>query len=217
MWDWSYAADITPDLLRGLLLTFQITAMAFVVSVITGLVWAIAGRAPNRVVRGIVRLMLEFVRGTPLLVQLFLVYYVLPDYGIVLKASVTAVLVIGVHYSTYVAEAYRAGIESVPREQWEAARSLHLSPVRTWRAVVLPPAVRFAIPPIGSYLIQMYKETALLFAIGLPVLLAEARSAGGFSFRLLEPFTIAGLMYLAVSVPSSMLVSKLERRYDRAH
>jgi polar amino acid transport system permease protein len=121
--------------------------------------------------------------------------------------------VLGIHYSMYAAEAYRAGIEAVPRGQWEAARALHLSPAWTWRSVILPQSVRRSIPPLGSYLIAMYKETALLFAIGLPVLLAEAKIVGTSSFRLLEPLTLAGFMYLLISYPSSLLL----RRWEKTH
>jgi polar amino acid transport system permease protein len=212
-WDWKYAWSVMPDLLHGLLVTVEVALLASVVAAVLGLLWALVCRSRFVVVSLPVRSVLEFIRGTPLLVQIFFAYYVLPDYGLVLSAFIIGVLVLGVHYSTYAAEAYRAGIEAVPRGQWEAARALHLSPAHTWRAVIWPLALRRALPPLGSYLVAMYKETALLFTIGLPVLLAEAQIQGNAHFRLLEPLTIAGLLYMVISYPSSRLVRNLEKTH----
>lgn len=209
-WDWDYAFEILPDLLAGLLLTAGVTLAASALALSLGLGWALIGFSGPRFVRAPLRLLLEFLRGTPLLIQLFFVFFVFPDFGILLSALATGILVLGVHYSAYTAEVYRGGIAAAARGQWEAAVALNLSPARVWRKIILPPAIRRSAPALANYVIALYKETALLFVIGLPVLLLEARTAGTESFRFLEAYTIAGLLYLVVSYPSSILLRRFE-------
>jgi polar amino acid transport system permease protein len=136
--------------------------------------------------------------------------------GIVLSPMVTGVLALGIHYGAYTSESYRAGIESVPRGQWEAAVALNMRPATKWRWVVLPQAVPTVIPALGNYLVAMFKEAPLLSTITVVELLAVARSIQSRTFRGLEPFTLAGLLFLAVSIPAAMFVRYLERRYRYA-
>jgi polar amino acid transport system permease protein len=212
-WDWSFAWKILPDMLRGLLVTVEITALGIALALVGGLVFAILRRSRFRLVRWPVGLVVEFIRSTPLLVQLYFLFVVLPDLGIVLSGFTAAVLGLGVHYATYTSEAYRAGIESVPRGQWEAATAINLSMAETWRSVVLPQAVPIALPALGNYVVASLKDAPLAAYIAVLGILGTALKFQGRYFRGLEPFTEAGLLFLAVSVPAALVVRALEKRY----
>jgi polar amino acid transport system permease protein len=212
-WDWDFVGEILPDLLRGLWLTIQITVLGLVVAMTLGLVFAILRRSQLRVVRWPLGLFVDFVRSTPLLVQFFFLFFVLPDFGITLSGMQVGVLGLGVHYASYTSESYRAGIESVPRGQWEGSTALNLRTSTTWRSVVLPQAIPTVIPALGNYLVAAFKDAPLVAAIGLLDVLGTARSLQGVYFRGLEPFTLAGLLFLAVSIPAAMFARYLERRY----
>lgn len=211
-WDWSFAAEVLPRLLSALGTTVSATLVGSAVALVLGLVLALLGRAPSAVVRGVTRAVVEFVRSTPLLVQLYFLFFVLPVYGIRLSAFVTGVLGLGIHYAAYTSEVYRAGIEGVPRGQWEAATALNLPRPRVWLGVVLPQAIPNVVPALGNYVIAMFKDTVLLSAITLADMLYVAQSIGSQTFRYLEPFTLVGLLFLLLSYPSSILVRMLERR-----
>ena len=216
-WDNDFALSILPDLLAGLWVTIKITLLSFALSLAIGLVVAVIRYLKIPVVSKLLTFYVVFVRGTPLLVQLYLVYYVLPEYGVTLSTFMTGVIVLGVNYSAYTAEVYRAGIEGVPPGQWEAATALSLPAGRTWSKVVLPQAVKPVIAVLGNYLIQMFKDSAILFAITVVELMRVANTIGSREFRYLEPFTIAAMLYLVVSYTSSLAVKRLERRYAPAH
>lgn len=213
VWDWDFALQILPALLEGLQVTVQATIMGILLAMTLGLVLALARRSPQKLISWPVGGLIEAVRSTPLLAQLFFLYYVLPDFGIVLSPLVVGVLGLGVHYACYTSESYRAGIESVPRGQWEAAVALNMSQPTRWRRVVLPQAIPTVIPALGNYLVAMFKDAPLLSTVSVLELLAIARGIQGASFRGLEPFTLAGVLFLAVSIPAAILVRYLERRY----
>jgi polar amino acid transport system permease protein len=158
-------------------------------------------------------LFIEFVRSTPLLIQIFVLYYLLPPTtGIKMSAFVTGVVALGVHYACYTSEVYRAGIEAIPKGQWEAATALSLPRGRVWTGIILPQAVPRVIPALGNYTISMFKETPLLLAIGVLDVLNRAKEVGAETFRVVEPYTMAGVLFLLVSYPASILVRRLERR-----
>ena len=211
-WDWSYTGHVLPDLLRGLLVTLEATALGSVLAFTLGLVWALAFRAPIRWVRWPVTAVVEFVRNTPLLVQLFFLFYVLPTTGITFSPLTTGVIGLGLHYSTYTAEVYRAGIDGVPAGQWEAATALSLPRRRTWTAVILPQAIRRVVPALGNYVIAMFKDTPMLAAITVLDMLKQAEEAGAESFRYTEPITVVGLLFVLIAYPTSLLMRALERR-----
>jgi polar amino acid transport system permease protein len=211
VWDWNYAFAILPSLLEGLGLTVLATVLGSIVAMVLGLLLAVLRQGPpllSMAVRGFV----EFVRSTPLLVQIFFLYFVLPQFGIVLSALTVGVIALGVHYACYASEVYRAGIEAVPRGQWEAATALSLPRSRVWTGVVLPQAIPRVVPALGNYVISMFKEVPLLTAIGLLDVVGRAQEAGDTYFRYVEPYTIAGLLFLLLSYPASLLVRRLERR-----
>lgn len=213
IWDWHFAGKILPDLLRGLVVTIEVTLMGYVVALVVGLVWAILRRSPSRIVNHTVRWVVEFIRSTPLLVQLFFLFFALPSTGLQFSAMVTGVIGLGLHYSSYTSEVYRAGIADVPKGQWEATTALNLPRRRVWFGVVLPQAVRKVIPTLANYLIAMFKDSPLLLAITVPEMLHRAYEVGAQSLRFLEPMTIVGVLFVIVSVLSSLLLRRLEFRY----
>ncbi|MFF4599036.1 ectoine/hydroxyectoine ABC transporter permease subunit EhuD [Amycolatopsis sp. NPDC001319] len=215
-WDWQAAADAIPLLLEGLLVTVELTLLGSAVAYALGLVLALLRRARIPVLSRLVWLFIEFVRSTPLLIQVFVLYWLVPPLtGFKMSAFVTGVVALGVHYATYTAEVYRAGIEAVPKGQWEAATALNLPRSRVWTAVVLPQAIPRVLPALGNYTISMFKETPLLLAIGVLDVLNRAKEVGAETFRVVEPYTLAGVLFLLVSLPASVLVRRWERRAER--
>jgi polar amino acid transport system permease protein len=211
-WDSAFAWSILPELLEGLWVTVQITVLGTLIAMVVGLVVAVIRFSRIPVLSQLFGFLVQFVRGTPLLVQAYIAFFVLPAYGLRFGAFVTGVVVIGIHYSAYTAEVYRAGIADVHAGQWEAATALSLPMGRTWTRVILPQAVRSVVPMLGNYFIQMFKDSAVLFAITVYELMGHALAIGSSTYRYLEPLTIAGLLFLLVSYPASHLVRTLERR-----
>ncbi|GGO88982.1 ectoine/hydroxyectoine ABC transporter permease subunit EhuD [Wenjunlia tyrosinilytica] len=211
-WDWSAVGDFMPRLLDGLVVTLEATALGSLLSFAVGLVWALLQRTPTRFVRWPVNVLVEFVRNTPLLVQLFFLFYVLPTWGVRFSPLTTGVVALGLHYSTYTAEVYRAGIDGVPKGQWEAAHALSLPRSRTWIAVILPQAVRRVVPALGNYVIAMFKDTPMLAAITVLDMLQRTRLQGAQTFQYVEPFTVVGIAFIVLAYPTSLLMRALERR-----
>ncbi|MGY0024245.1 ectoine/hydroxyectoine ABC transporter permease subunit EhuD [Streptomyces sp. cg35] len=204
-----------PTFWDGVLVTLQAVVLGSLISFALGLVWAIAFRAPTRFVRWPVGVITEFIRNTPLLVQLFFIFYVLPEWNIQFSPLTTGIVAIGLHYSTYTMQVYRAGIEAVPAGQWEAATALSLPVRRTWTAVILPQAIRRVVPALGNYVISMLKDTPMLLGIGVLEMLNEAKLEGAATFQFAEPITVVGIAFILIAYPASLLVRVLERRLVR--
>lgn len=200
IWDWEYAYRVLPDLLSASVMTLTATFGGYAIACGLGLVLALLCRTNIAVVEIPTRIFIEFIRSTPLLIQLFALYYILPLWGVTLPALVCGMLALGVHYATYCAEVYRAGIESVPKGQFEAAKVIGLSASDTYRRVVLPQAIPPIILPLGNYFVSMLKETPLLLAITIVEVVAAARIIGSETFRYTEPMTIAGIIFLIYSL-----------------
>ena len=214
--DFNYALEILPVLLEGLWVTVQVSVAGFALAAILGLLMALARRSENGWLSEPVGALVEFVRSTPLLVQLFFLFYVLPRYGLRLPPFIVGTVALGLHYGTYASEVYRAGIDAIGRGQWEAARALNFSTGYTWTGIILPQAIPPMIPALGNYLIAMFKESAQLAAITVPELLFTGQVLGARNFRYLVPITMVGALYFAISYPSSLIVRQLEARYARA-
>ncbi|GAB4097967.1 ectoine/hydroxyectoine ABC transporter permease subunit EhuD [Sinomonas halotolerans] len=217
IWDNDFALSVVPALLQGLVVTVQITLLGTLLAALLGLALAVLRQLAIPVVSQAVAFAVMFIRGTPLLVQAYCAFFVLPEYGVSADAFTTGAIVIGINYSAYMAEVYRSGIQGVHRGQWEACTALGLPASRTWGRVILPQALRSVVPMLGNYLIQMFKDSAVLSAITVVELLATAQAIGTSNFRYLEPLTIAAVLFLAISYPSSRLISRLERRYAPQH
>lgn len=214
-WDWAFVWQIMPTLLQALKLTLLITLLASAVAMVLGLGFAILRRSSVAVVARGTGWFVEFIRGTPLLVQLYVIFYVLPDIGIRLPPLVAGVIGMGLHYATYTAEVYRGGIENVPRGQWEAAKATNLTARQAWLHVILPQAVPPMIPALANYLIAMFKETPLLSAITVLELMNQAKSVANSSYRYIEPMTMVGVFFLAISLVSVVILKWLEHRFGK--
>ncbi|MEO9336177.1 ectoine/hydroxyectoine ABC transporter permease subunit EhuD [Mesorhizobium sp. SB112] len=214
-WDWNFVWQIFPTLIEGVKITILATLLGSVLAAVVGLFIALLRRSPNKLVSRPIGFVAEFIRGTPLLVQLYFIFYVLPDIGIVLSPLVAGVIGLGVHYGTYTAEVYRAGIDNVPRGQWEAAKACNLSANQTWTRIIMPQALPPMIPALANYFIAMFKETPLLSAITVLELMNQAKSVANSSYRYIEPITMVGGFFLVISVISVIALRWLERRYGR--
>ncbi|MFI6623527.1 ectoine/hydroxyectoine ABC transporter permease subunit EhuD [Streptomyces sp. NPDC050528] len=214
-WDWNAVSEFMPFFWDGLKVTLQILVFGSLISFVLGLVWALLMRTPSRWVRWPVGVVTEFVRDTPLLVQLFFLFYVLPEWGLTFSALTTGVFAIGLHYSTYTMQVYRAGIEAVPVGQWEAATALNLPVRRTWTAVILPQAIRRVVPALGNYVIAMLKDTPILMVITVLELMGQARLFSQQHYQFTEPITVIGVAFILISYPASLLIRALERRLVR--
>lgn len=214
-WDWAFVVQILPTLIEGVKITIIATLLGSVLAAIVGLVIAIIRRSSNRLISMPMGFIAEFIRGTPLLVQLYFIFYVLPDLGITLSPLVAGVIGLGLHYGTYTAEVYRAGIDNVARGQWEAAKACNLSPFQTWTQIIMPQALPPMIPALANYFIAMFKETPLLSAITVLELMNQARSIANYNYRYIEPITMVGAFFLVISVVSVIGLRWLERRYGK--
>lgn len=213
--NWLFAWSILPILLRGLLVTVQAAALGFVVAAILGLLLAALKGAQSRWVSWPAKALSEFIRDTPLLVQLFFLYYVLPDYGIVLPAFLTGALALGIQYGAYTSEVYRAGLESVLKGQAEAARALDLTPLRIFAVIVLPQAIPRIIPALGNYLVSIMKDVPVLSVVSVLEMLNVAKIIGDRSFNYLIPLSMVGALYLVLTLASSAGVRYLDNRLPK--
>ncbi|WP_054313480.1 ectoine/hydroxyectoine ABC transporter permease subunit EhuD [Mesorhizobium sp. 1M-11] len=214
-WDWAFVREIMPTLLEGVKITILATILGSALAAALGLAIALLRRSENRIVSRTVGFLAEFIRGTPLLVQLYFIFYVLPDFGLLLPPLTAGVIGLGLHYGTYAAEVYRAGIDNVPRGQWEAAKACNLNGRQTWTHIILPQAIPPMIPALANYFIAMFKETPLLSAITVLELMNQAKSVANTYYRYVEPMTLVGAFFLVISLFSVVLLRWLERRYGK--
>ncbi|MDR6978600.1 polar amino acid transport system permease protein [Streptomyces sp. 3330] len=213
-WDWNVVDDFMPRFWDGVLVTLQALAVGTLIAFTLGLVWALAQRSSQVWVRWPVVAVTEFIRNTPLLVQLFFLFYVVPNFGPSMSPLTTGIVGLGLHYSTYTAEVYRAGIDGVPAGQWEAATALSLSRSRTWRVVILPQAIRRVVPPLGNYVVAMLKDSPMIATIGAFDMLGEAQTFSNETFTT-EALTVVGVAFIVIAYPASLLIRALERRLAR--
>ncbi|WP_127600381.1 ectoine/hydroxyectoine ABC transporter permease subunit EhuD [Nitratireductor alexandrii] len=217
IWDWEYVWEAMPYLLQGAIVTVQATFLGFAIALVLGLVFALIRQSQNRIVSGTMAEIVEFIRSTPLLLQIFFVYFVGPQFGIVIPAWTAGIGMLGIHYAAYCSECYRAGIENVDGGQWEACTALNLSTARAWRVIILPQAIPPIVPSLGNYFIGMFKDTPILAAIAILEMLQRAKNFGAENYRYIEAITMAGALYLLFSLVASVIVQMislwLNRRY----
>lgn len=210
--DYAFAWSIIPDLLRGLVVTIQVVVLGFLLAVLVGLILAITQGSKFVAVRRLTQAYLSFFRNTPLMVQLYVLFFAFPLAGITLPAISTGVIGLGLYYGTYIADAFRGAIDGIPAGQWDAAKALDFDTSTTWQRIVLPQTIKPMLPILGNYLIGMFKETPLLAVITIPELFQAAKQVAGMTYRYNEPYTLMALMFLAISIPTSLLFKYLERR-----
>lgn len=210
-WDMGLALEALPRLLEAFLkVTLLVTVISSIAAAVLGILWAILLREAPRPISAVLFRILDIIRMTPIPLQLAAVYAFLIATDV--STLTIGIVVFGLHYSTYMAESYRAGIESIRPGQWEAATALSMSKARTWRAVIIPQALRATVPSLGNWAIAMFKDTPFLIMISVPELVTVAQDEGANNFSFLEPITLAGLIFLVASYPTAVLMRKLENR-----
>lgn len=214
-WDWNYFFSGIPQIMAGMPNTLLSTLYASLIGLVLGLLLAIVEYAHVPVLQWIVRGYIGLIRNTPLMVQLYLAFFGLPALGLNLDSFTCGYIVLGAFTSAYMAGAYRAGIESVPAGQWEAARALNLPARRVWTRIVIPQALPPILPALGNWVNGAFKLTAYLNVIGVMGLFGYALQVAELSYRYFEPLTTVGLAYLVISLAATALVRLLEFAMNR--
>lgn len=209
-WDWAFTAEIIPRMLWATLNTLMAAGMGYAIAAVLGLVFALAQRTPFHPLTVTIREIVEFLRSTPLVLQIFFVYYVGPEYEVQLSPWVAGMIAIGFHYAAYLSEVFRGGIESVAKGQWEASKALNLSTAQTYRRIILPQALPPSVAGMGNYLVGIFKDTPMLSVIGVAELMQTANAIGGQNYRYLEPYTIVGGVFLIISLVSASSIRSFE-------
>ncbi len=208
-------AEYLPLLAKGALVTVEVFVCALVVATLLGLVWALMRVSRVRALSGFSKVLINAVRGIPILVQLFYIYFVFPEIGIQLSAFEAGVIGLGFAYSCYMAEVFRAGIEAVDPGQVEAAQSLGMGRALILWRVVLPQAFKISLPPYGNTCIMLLKDTSQTSIITVAELSFQGRLIASSTFKNTEIFTLVAVWYLAMCVPLILLVGRLEKKFGR--
>jgi polar amino acid transport system permease protein len=206
------AAEFLPILMHGVALTIIVTLGSLLLSTLLGLIWAfmrVSGIAPLSWASAAI---INLIRGIPIIVLLFYLYFVMPDFGITLTALQAAILGLGIAYSAYQAENFRAGIEAIDKGQVEAAQAIGMGWWLTMRRVVLPQAVRIVLPPYGNVMIMMLKDSSQASTITVAELALQGKLIASSTFKNTSVFTLVALMYLTMSIPLILLVRHFEKR-----
>lgn len=212
LFDLQVAWQIVPRLLNATLVTLGAATLAFAIAITLGLLLAFARFTLPKVLSQSLLLAMETIRMTPLLVQIFIVLYGLPEMGIVLPGYAAGVATIGIHYSVFCAEVYRGGIQTVPYGQWEAAEALGLKRTVIFVLIILPQALRWVLPALGNYAVALLKTTPYLAVVPVRELLHTAQVLGAENYRYVEAFTLVGLLYLVASLGAAALIRWMERK-----
>ena len=199
-------------LLAGLSITVMLTLIVIVLALILGLAVALVRLYGPSWARWIVASYVEIVRGTPLLLQLIYIYYVLPEIGIRLSAFTAAIIALALNYSAYISEVYRAGIVAVAKGQSDAAAALGMTRGLALRRIILPQAIRTVIPALGNFLISLFKDTALCSVVSVQEVLFTAQIMAARDYQYFTLYTLVGIFYFAVGFPAARFVDWLERR-----
>ena len=206
------ATEFLPILLQGVGLTILVTVGSLVLSTILGLVWAlmrVSGLRPLSLLSGG---LINLIRGIPIIVLLFYLYFVMPDFGIALTALQAAILGLGIAYSAYQAENFRAGIEAIDKGQIEAAQTIGMGWWLTMRRVILPLAARIVLPPYGNIMIMLLKDSSQASTITVAELALQGKLIASSTFKNTSVFTLVALMYLTMSIPLILLVRHFENK-----
>lgn len=209
---WHDAAEFFPILTNGVVLTIVVTIGSLLLSTVLGLVWAMMRVSGIKVLSMLSASLINVIRGIPIIVLLFYLYFVMPDLGVTLSALQAAVLGLGIAYSAYQAENFRAGIEAIDKGQIEAAQSIGMGWWLTMRRVVLPQAVRIVLPPYGNVMIMMLKDSSQASTITVAELALQGKLIASSTFKNTSVFTLVALMYLTMSIPLILLVRHFEKR-----
>lgn len=217
---WTWLPEILPILWFATGMTVGVTIGALIVALLLGLVVALMRISPVRAIRYAALVYTDVLRGTPALVQLFIIYFGLSDLGLEFDPVSAAIFGLGINGAAYVGEIYRAGIEATHRGQMEAALSLGMTPLKAMRFIILPQAVRLMLPPLCNYAILLVKDTAIVSTIAAPEIMFEARRLVQATFMHSisgQIYLLCALFYLALTLPLSYLAQRLEQARRRWH
>ena len=209
---WRDTVEFLPILMSGVALTIMVTIGSLLLSTVLGLVWALMRVSGIGVLTGFSGGLINVIRGIPIIVLLFYLYFVMPEFGVTLTALQAAILGLGIAYSAYQAENFRAGIEAIDKGQIEAAQAIGMSWWQTMRRVVLPQAVKIVLPPYGNVMIMMLKDSSQASTITVAELALQRKLIASSTFKNTSVFTLVALMYLTMSIPLILLVRHFEKR-----
>lgn len=215
MFSFTFAAEILPKLAAAAVTTLWVTFISFFLALVVGIPLVLLRRARSLLIARTTTTIIDFVRSTPILVQLYFLYFAMPGFGVELSPISTGLVAFSFHYGCYMSEVYRAGLEAVPRGQWDACTALSLPRMEAYRSIILPQAIRPVIPAAGNYLIHMFKETPLLASISVVEMMFVSAEIGANTFRYLEPITLCGLLFLVMSIGAAALIRIVESLYGR--
>lgn len=207
------AAEFLPILLKGAVVTVEVTVLSFLLSSILGLGFALMKLSRVRAVSILGSSIVNLIRGLPIIVQLFYIYFVLPDIGIHLTAFQAGVIGLGIAYSAYQAENFRAGIEAVDPGQREAAQAMGMRAPLIMRRVILPQAFRIALPPYGNTLVMMLKDSSLVSTITVAEMTRAGQLIASSTFQNMTVYTLVALLYLLMSLPLVYMLRRVEVRF----
>jgi polar amino acid transport system permease protein len=202
---------------QGLVMTLYISIVSIIIASALALLGAMAKLSSNGIALGIANFYTSLFRGIPLLMQIYMIYLGLPQLGYVVDAVPAGIAALSLCYGAYMTEIFRAGIESIPRGQWEASRALGLKPGATMLRIILPQAMRLIIPPTGNQFIAMLKDSSLVSVIGVWELMYLARTQGQSEFRHIEMMITASMIYWIFSIMLELIQARIERYFGRAH
>ncbi|HEY2659795.1 MAG TPA: amino acid ABC transporter permease [Caulobacteraceae bacterium] len=202
---------------QGLVMTLYISVVSISIASALALIGAMAKLSSNGVALGIANFYTSLFRGIPLLMQIYMIYLGLPQLGYVVNAVPAGIAALSLCYGAYMTEIFRAGIESIPKGQWEASRALGLKPASTMLRIILPQAMRVIIPPTGNQFIAMLKDSSLVSVVGVWELMYLARTQGQTEFRHIEMMVTASMIYWLFSILLELIQARIERYYGRAH
>ncbi len=203
-----------PPLLKGAYLTIVVSLLSFGLSLVCGLIIGIARISRFWPLRALATPYVQFIRGTPLLLQLFFIYYVLPYGGIILSPFLSAVIGLTMNYSAYMAEVFRGGILAIPKGQWEAGLSIGMSRRLLLRRIILPQAMRIVVPAIGNFFVSIFKDSALVSVITMKDLMFSGQILAAATFKHFEIFTMVAVLYFIISYPTAKFVEWIEVKLD---
>ena len=203
-----------PSLLRGAVVTITVSLLAFGLALILGLITGVARISRVAPLRAVTACYIQFIRGTPLLLQLFFIYYVLPYAGIVLTPFVSGTIGLTLNYAAYMAEVFRSGIQAIPKGQWEAGASVGMSRGLLMRRIILPQAVRIIMPSLGNFFVSIFKDSSLVSVITMRDLFFSGQLLASATYKHFEIFTMVAVIYFLISYPTAKFVEWIEAKID---
>ena len=209
---WRDTVEFLPILMSGVALTIIVTIGSLLLSTVLGMVWALMRVSGIGVLTGFSGGLINVIRGIPIIVLLFYLYFVMPEFGVTLSALQASILGLGIAYSAYQSENFRAGIEAIDKGQIEAAQTIGMGWWLTMRRVVLPQAVKIVLPPYGNIMIMMLKDSSQASTITVAELALQGKLIASSTFKNTSVFTLVALMYLTMSIPLILLVRHFEKR-----